>query len=188
MTIWFTADTHFGHVNIIRYCNRPCASVTEMDDMLIENWNQAVRPDDHIYHLGDFTMGGRDRAAHYFSCLNGAISIVPGGHDKRWLCKGEYRSKSGHPVTILLPLHTLKLSIPDIAQPQLVVLCHYAMRVWNHSHYGSWHLYGHSHGNLPPLQNSLDVGVDCWDYYPLSLKRVAEEIGKSGACPATPVP
>ncbi len=177
MTVWFTADTHFGHANIIRYCKRPCASVTEMDDMLIENWNQVVRPGDYMYHLGDFAMGGRDQAAHYFSRLNGVISIVPGGHDKRWLRKGEYRSKSGHPVTILSPLHTLKLSIPGIAQHQMVVLCHYAMRVWDRSHYGSWHLYGHSHGNLPPLQNSLDVGVDCWDYYPLSLMRVAEEIG-----------
>ena len=57
------------------------------------------------------------------------------------------------PAGIGNPLVTLKLPVPGLDKPQLVVLCHYAMRVWDRSHYGSWHLYGHSHGNLPPWKS-----------------------------------
>ena len=177
MTIWFTADTHFGHTNVIQYCKRPFLSVTDMDEALVENWNRAVNADDTVYHLGDFTLAGKNAASVYFQRLNGKICVVPGGHDNKWLGKDEYFTKSGHPVIILPPLYTLKTSLPEVEHPQLIVLCHYAMRVWDRSHYGSWHLYGHSHGNLPPVENSLDVGVDCWDYRPISLTTVYHKIG-----------
>jgi len=186
MKIWFTADTHFGHVNVIRYNQRPFSSVDDMDESLIENWNQSVSADDLMYHLGDFTLLGKKPAEDYFQRLNGKIHITPGGHDQRWLEKSNYISGSGHPVVILAPrlgvegrrpaggagpgrgcgvvilppLLTIKIPLPDSGQSQLIVLCHYSLRVWDRSHYGSWHLYGHSHGNLPPLENSLDVGVD----------------------------
>ena len=178
MSIWFTSDTHFWHANVIAYCKRPYQTVSEMDERLTENWNQAIRPDDTVYHLGDFTLAGQGQAKVYFARLNGRIFVVPGGHDKHWISKGEYLSKSGHPVMILPPLQTIKVSIPDLDKPQVLVLCHYAMRVWDRSHYGSWHLYGHSHGNLPPFPNSLDVGVDNWEYVPISLGRVVNEIGE----------
>ena len=71
MATWFTADTHFGHGNVIRYCERPFASVEEMDEVLIENWNYVIRPKDTIYHLGDFTLTGKEKANDYFSSLNG---------------------------------------------------------------------------------------------------------------------
>jgi len=176
MTILFTADTHFGHENVIRFCNRPFASATEMDEQLIENWNQTVDPNDIIYHLGDFSLLGKKQAKDYFRQLNGRIHVVPGGHDHRWVGKGTYHSSSDHPVVILPPLQTIKVSIPNPGQPQLIVLCHYSLRVWDRSHYGSWHLYGHSHGNLPPLDNSLDVGVDCWNYRPVPLKTIASKL------------
>jgi calcineurin-like phosphoesterase family protein len=176
MTTWFTADTHFGHANVIRYCERPFITIQEMDEALIENWNHVIRSDDTIYHLGDFTLSGQEEAIYYFSRLNGMISLIPGGHDKRLIRKGEYRSKSGYPVNILPPVYTIKLSIPDHEQLKLVVLSHYAMRVWDRSNYGSWHLYGHSHGTLPSLKNSLDVGVDCWDYKPITIETIYQAI------------
>lgn len=176
MATWFTADTHFGHKNVIRYCARPFTSVQEMDEALIEYWNDIVKPKDTIYHLGDFTLVGKEKAQDYFSSLNGKISIIPGGHDKRWIRQGEYRSKSGYPIKILPALQSIKLLIPDQELPKLVILCHYSMRVWDRSHYGSWHLYGHSHGNLPTIKNSLDVGVDCWDFKPISIKTVYQAI------------
>ena len=181
MTTWFTADTHFGHANIIRYSRRPFDSVQAMDAALTANWNRVVRPSDAIYHLGDFTLAGPETAAGYFGRLNGRIAVVPGGHDRRWLKQMEYHSKSGAPVEILPPLVTLKLPVPGLDQAQLVVLCHYAMRVWDRSHYGSWHLFGHSHGNLPPWKNSLDVGVDCWDYQPVSIEMVNTAMRSSPA-------
>ena len=178
MSIYFTSDTHFGHDNVIRYCDRPYKTLSEMDEALVENWNQALRPDDTIYHLGDFTLGKREQAEAYFARLNGRIKVVPGGHDKRWLAKGEYHSKSNYPVEILPPLVTIKLTLSGISTPQIFVLSHYAMRVWDRSHYGSWHLYGHSHCNLPPLPGSLDVGIDCWGYFPVFLREVMKELQK----------
>lgn len=54
--IYFTSDTHFFHNNIIKACNRPFASVEEMNDGLIKNWNNTVSPKDTIYHLGDCAL------------------------------------------------------------------------------------------------------------------------------------
>ena len=176
MTTWFTADTHFGHENVIRYCHRPFTSAAKMDDRLIENWNQTVKPDDIIYHLGDFTLLGKEPAERYFQHLSGRILVIPGGHDHRWIGKDTFHSGSGHLVQILSPLHTIKVTLLESDQSQLIVLCHYSLRVWDRSHYDSWHLYGHSHGNLPPLANSLDVGLDCWDYRPVSLGTIASKL------------
>lgn len=179
MPIWFTSDTHFGHANIIEYSNRPFASVQSMDEALINNWNQLVSPQDTIYHLGDFTLRGQAEASDYFSQLNGKIIVVPGGHDWRWQKANDYTSKSGYPVIILPALHSIKVTVPEIEKVQPIVLCHYAMRVWDKSHYGSWHLYGHSHGQLPPLKNSLDVGVDCWNFQPIPVETIFHAITQS---------
>ena len=180
-TTWFTSDHHFGHTNIIRYCHRPFATMEEMDAELVTRWNTRVAPDDTIYHLGDFTLGSTEQAAQIFSQLNGRIFFLPGSHD-HWLRKmtNPMSSRSGHPVEVCPPLVSLKF--PGLGQeqnsrhPQIIVLCHYAMRVWDRSHYGAWHLYGHSHGSLPGLGKSFDVGVDCTDFYPLSLEQVAERM------------
>ena len=59
---WFTADFHLGHQNIIRYCNRPFHSTSEMDEAILGNLNSLVRQDDVLYFLGDFCMGGPDQA------------------------------------------------------------------------------------------------------------------------------
>ncbi len=175
--IWFTADTHFAHANIIRYCHRPFASVQEIDALLVERWNSTVAPGDTIYHLGDFTLKGIDVFAACAQKLNGRISILPGSHDHRWL--SEFRpdtiaSLSNYPVEVLRPL--VSLEFPELGTgryAQVIVLCHYAMRLWDRSHYGAWHLYGHSHGTLPAYGLSLDVGVDCHGYRPLSLEALA---------------
>jgi calcineurin-like phosphoesterase family protein len=63
--------------------------------------------------------------------------------------------------------------------PETIILCHYAMRVWDRSHYGSMHLYGHSHGHLPDYGKSMDVGVDCHNYYPISVDHVRERLSSA---------
>ena len=164
MTIWFTADQHYGHANAIKHCNRPFSDVEAMNEALIANHNALVKPGDSVYMLGDVTFKiGIERAASIISRLNGVKYLIRGNHD--------WNTVRAHERYGLFSwVEDLHLCSPN-GQP--IVLCHYAMRVWAGSHRGSWHLYGHSHGKLPGNGMSFDVGVDCNYYKPISFDEVA---------------
>lgn len=168
---WFTSDQHYCHANIIKFCNRPFGNVWEMNEALIENHNAVVKPDDHIYMLGDFCFrGNKGKAIEILKRLNGKKFLIRGNHDQV-ACKEEVA-----PYFEWIKDY-YELSVPDISAPrkeQKIVLMHYAMRVWNKSHWGTYHLYGHSHGSLPddPTSRSFDVGVDCHDYRPICYDEV----------------
>lgn len=162
MNIWFTADTHFSHPRIIEYCNRPFKSVDEMDQAIISNWNNKIAPKDLVYHLGDFGFGPIQKLREIKSKLNGHIEFIFGSHDKN--LTSFFKSRR----------YLLRIKI----EGQVIVLCHYAMRVWPESHYNSWHLYGHSHGRLENFGKSLDVGVDCWNFYPVSYEEIKQKMSK----------
>ena len=165
MTVWFTGDHHFGHANIMRHCGRPFSTVDEMDEALVENWNSLVKTDDLVYHVGDFAWWRwpQERIDAQVKKLHGRKYLIYGNHDRDgvkasqgWAWKGDYR----------------RIKIDD----QDICLFHYACRVWDKAHYGSWQLYGHSHGSLPDDEGKLatDVGVDRWDYKPVSLEQLRE--------------
>jgi len=174
MNIWFTADHHFGHENIIKYCNRPFANADEMDAELIYRHNSLVGANDLVYHLGDFTLRGEGFAWQCLSKMNGQFRLLPGSHDQNW-----YSDDFGDKQRIIAipPIFTIEFNqygSGNFSKP--VVLCHYAMRSWDRAHYASWHLFGHSHGKLEPYGLSFDVGVDTHDGYPWSLDEVAEKM------------
>lgn len=79
--VWFTSDTHFGHVNILEYEKeaRPFSTIDEMNEVLVDRWNKVVKPKDIIYHLGDFAFGKHN--VFYASRLNGIKRLVMGNHD-----------------------------------------------------------------------------------------------------------
>ena len=166
--LWFTADTHFGHRNILKYSNRPFDSVDEMDESLIANWNARVRPDDKVYHLGDVGLCSPGYLEDLLDQLNGKIYLIKGNHEKPALsCR--------HRFEWIKDYYELVVDDPDAHRgKRLICLMHYAMRVWNVSHHGSWHLYGHSHGSLPddPKALAFDAGVDCHNYMPISYEEV----------------
>ena len=155
--IYFTADSHFNHANIIHFCQRPFASAEEMNEALIAKWNARVGQGDLVYHLGDFAWGDWDPI---LDRLNGDIILIRGGHDKKYEKKFAGRF-----------LHTADL-MDIVIEGNALVLCHYCLRVWNKSHYDSWHLFGHSHGRLPALGKSLDVGVDGHEFAPWSWEEI----------------
>jgi calcineurin-like phosphoesterase family protein len=138
-----------------------------MDETIITNWNSIVQPNDLIFHLGDFAFGD---ARTYIKRLKGQIHFITGSHDKNTkCCANMFASYS--------PLRDIV--IDNIT----IVLCHYAMRVWKKSHYGSWHLYGHSHNGLSHTPygiwgKSFDCGQDTeWPeihskFYPYSFDEV----------------
>jgi len=169
--IWFTADHHFGHANIIRYDGRPYGTAEEMDADLISRWNETVAPGDIVYHLGDIFLYKRvEQARAVRAQLNGTVRLIRGNHEG---------TADGMKDAFDWIRDYYELKVPDEAAhggKQLLVLCHYAFRVWNRSHHGSFHLYGHSHGSLPddPHARSFDVGCMLHDYRPISYERVKE--------------
>ncbi len=168
--IFFTADHHFGHENIIKFCNRPFKDAKEMNEVLIQRWNEKIKPNDMVYHLGDVALTYKENLATILDQLNGKIHLIVGNHEgaalqnkKRFQWVKEY--------------YELKVKDSDCANGvQRIMLFHYAMRTWRGAGRGNWHLYGHSHGNLSDDPNALafDVGVDCHDFYPLSYEEVKE--------------
>jgi len=145
MNIWLTADTHFGHKAIIDHCGRPFKSEEEMNEAMIGNWNAVVAPKDTVWHLGDFSY--RSKPEVYFDRLNGKISLCLGNHDKPNLLRRL-------PFVEVCDTKYLRW------EGERFFLSHYAHRVWRNSHRGTYHLYGHSHGQLPDYGRSMDVGVD----------------------------
>lgn len=169
MSTFFTSDLHFGHSRVIEYCKRPFQNVQEMDEALIRNWNAVVAKKDLVHVVGDLSFHGPLKTLEILSRLNGSIVLVKGNHDKK--LKPEVLSR----FAFIKDLYTAKVEDPEVTGGvQRIVLCHYAMRVWDGSHRGVWHLYGHSHGSLPddPCSRSFDIGVDNHDYHPVSYERV----------------
>lgn len=159
---FYISDTHFSHKNIIQSCKRPFADIDEMDEHMIAEWNSVVAQHDILYHLGDFAFGlnDSDRVRNIFSRLHGRKFLVLGNHDVD-------RDGAIHPTISGLgwekrPEHWMSVSDGD---KQKIGLGHYGQRVWHHCHYGSFHFYGHSHGKLPGVERSRDVGVDVADVW-----------------------
>lgn len=168
MTVWFTADLHFGHTNIMRYSRRPFTTVEEMDEALVQRWAARVSPQDTVYVLGDVSFYKADKTRELVARLPGQKFLILGNHDRD---ESTLKKLFGW----MKDLYTLKVPDPDAKEGvQRIVLCHYAMRTWNRSHHGSWHLYGHSHGSLPDdaCLCSFDVGVDASSFAPVSYEEV----------------
>lgn len=159
MSILFTSDTHFGHKKIIKYqpdTRGHFESIDEMDETLIKNWNKRVSPNDLIYHLGDFAFTNQARIRDILHSLNGDIHLITGNHDKAFNGEGFRKNLSDNRLihTFCGPYLEVKINKTDFT------LNHYSQRVWNKSHYGAIHLFGHSHGSLDGIGKSVDVGVD----------------------------
>jgi len=167
MTIWFTADTHFGHANIIKptFCNRPYDNIEEMNEGLISNWNKLVSPKDDVYHLGDFSFERKPQ--NTARRLNGNKHLIKGNHDKR------------HHLKLLAPHFNWIKDVYGLkALNERFWLSHFAHRAWRHNYKGVIHLYGHSHGELEDYGKSTDVGVDAWNYEPVNIEVIIKIMAK----------
>jgi calcineurin-like phosphoesterase family protein len=159
--IFFSADLHLNHDAIRRYCGRPFSSVEEMDEAIITNWNNKVGDKDLVYLLGDFCfLSKREDILKIRNRLKGNIVLMEGNHDRNIGSPGNFGFASKHKM--------LELKI----EGQYITLCHYSLRVWPRSHYDSWSLFGHSHGCLESIGKSMDVGVDCNNFTPVSFEEV----------------
>jgi calcineurin-like phosphoesterase family protein len=162
--LFFTADLHFGHPAILRHCDRPFSSIEEMDTALINNWNAVVTNKDIVYHIGDFAWKNADE---YLKQLNGNVVFILGNHDKA-IQAGQQSRKQ----IVKSHIHSITVKNDEDGSKQHIVLCHYAMRSWDRSHYGTWMCFGHTHGRGSSYGKSYDVGVDNNGYFPVSYSQL----------------
>lgn len=172
--LFFTSDTHFGHENVIKFNNRPFKDADHMNEEMIRLWNSVVPIDGHVFHHGDVSLMTPDKTMRVLERLNGNIYLMKGNHEKSVLRKQMTRDR------FVWVKERYELYVDDDGKKQLIVMSHYGQRVWNKSHHGSWHTYGHSHGHMEhtPWGRSMDVGVDCHDYRPISYRELKSVLSK----------
>lgn len=158
---WFISDTHYHHKNIIRGLSewpegkgtRDFPDFKSHDDYIVGLINDHVMDQDTLYHLGDWSFGGKEFVLEFRRRLNcRRIHLLLGNHDHH-----------------ILPLHeeyhgTLWESVSHYKELKVgqrnLVLMHYPIQSWNHMDRGAIHLHGHVHGNIAKMDGRYDVGVD----------------------------
>jgi len=162
MNTWFIADEHYFHKNVIKYCNRPFDTVEKMNNALIIYHNETVGENDTVYHLGDFAFLRKDQIMKLnkiMERLSGNHILILGNHDE------------SHPFIYLkmgfLSVHT-SLFVDEfllIHDPSHAVVADENQKV----------LCGHIHQISKFIGNNiLNVGVDIWNYRPISIETVRE--------------
>jgi len=159
---WFISDTHFDHSNIIGFCARPFADVNEMNNILVDNWNNTVKKQDRVYFLGDIAFGRGSRPKdQLLPLLNGEIVFILGDHDKD---KGN-----------------TKLSDKLEYKGQKFLLIHDPNE--KPSEWDDWIIHGHIHNNdlanhplINNKQKTVNVSVELIKYRPISFDKIIELI------------
>jgi calcineurin-like phosphoesterase family protein len=191
--IWFSADTHYSHANVLHLCDRQFSDIYEHDKILIQNHNQLVSPNDDYFFLGDFAYRcSPERVTEILKKLSGRIHIVIGNHDKPLIQAAERGLLNDmlnknklviFGLNAIMEDHTIGITKMINIDGQLVFLSHYGLRTWPSAFRNSYHLYGHSHSRLHPLYKSMDVGVDVETsthkrFFPWSYEEIKEEMEK----------
>ena len=160
MANWYTADTHFGHENVIPFCGRPFRNGGHMDTVLIANLWEKVQPEDDLWILGDFAFGPKAKEQAY---LEGLFGQLPGA--RKHLIIGNHDLEP----TLVLPWDSIShlAEVRDGPHNQAHTLCHYPMITWNHARRQALHMFGHVHNNWQGSRNAVNVGVDQWDFMPV---------------------
>ena len=168
--IFFTSDTHFGHENVIRFCDRPFATVEEMDEALIKNWNDRVTNNDTVYILGDMFFRSKN-PEQILRRLKGKKRLIVGNHDGSWMTKIDYEK---YFVSVDKFLETNDGT-------HAVTLCHFPLLTWKHAK-RSYMIHGHIHNDtsmdfwpmIVTRDNVLNAGVDINGYKLVTFDELVE--------------
>jgi calcineurin-like phosphoesterase family protein len=165
--VYYTADLHLGHANVIRFCGRPYLSVQEMDEALIENWNAVVRANDDVYILGDFFYRNEEPAEQTLKRLKGKKHLILGNHDKKWV-RGVDLARHFVEVT-----NMLAYKVDGVKY----TLCHYPMLSWDgRGRGGGYMIHGHTHNSTLQYVDDhlLNAGVDINGYRPVAFDELVQ--------------
>jgi calcineurin-like phosphoesterase family protein len=176
---WFGSDFHFGHKNVINFCNRPFEDMAEQDSSLVETWNKYVGPQDNAFILGDFSFYRAVETTKLLQSMNGHKLLVKGNHD--------HSRELGRVSGWLRWVHYHEM---DLAEDR-VTMSHFPMLSWHRMHRGAYHLHGHCHGTLSYPEGLLDarildVGIDhiarlTGEYRPMEWSEIKEVLkGRRG--------
>lgn len=169
--IWITSDSHFSHTNIagkaISSWNtgyRDFDSIEDMNNSIVDSFNKVAKKDDVIYHLGDWSFGGKDKVKEFMD---------------RLVCKNVVLIYGNHDHNIRKYYNSLFMETHDLLNRKIAgrnfVLCHYSMQVWEASHRGTLHCFGHSHHTINGVGRSMDVGW-CGFRRPLNIEEVIDTL------------
>ena len=181
---WFTADLHFGHENIIKFCDRPFRDLNHMHTTIIDNINHLVGQEDELWILGDLAMGLLANTLPITKRIIGKVHLVAGNHDRVHPYSGAMKSENMIPTYMeLANLESLNRTNTSLTLlngvPVEVSHFPYSIEVkrshkedkfakWRLIDEGQWLLHGHTHGSWRMLGKQIDVGIDAWGGYPVS--------------------
>ena len=158
MRTFFTADRHLFHNSVLKkHCKttRYGEDVDEMHELMIEAHNRVVDPGDIVYDIGDVSFGSPTKTLELLKRMNGVHVLILGNHDNTL----NDRAKS-----IIFPFYeSVHPELEIRVNGQDIHLHHMPQRMWNKMQYGTWHLYGHVHGDTEEWGKSMDVGIDARD-------------------------
>lgn len=171
-SVFITGDTHFGHAEAITLFARPYKDTASMDEDMIARVNEHVGRKDTLIHIGDFCgpvdwsqRSSRRRARELRGSLRcRRMILIRGNHDPRGVKVFDRLFDEVHDL--------VSIRLRD-GERERLNLCHYPLRVWRGQYNGAMLAYGHTHGTVPELDRSTDVGVDNWDFRPIELPTLA---------------
>jgi calcineurin-like phosphoesterase family protein len=163
MKTFLTSDLHFGHKNVIEFCNRPFGSVEHMDQSLIDNWNMVVGHSDHVWFLGDFSFATEERTRDILKQLKGIKHLIVGNHDRKGRAEKLFNK---YWQDFFVDSHDYyRLKVDGIK----AVLCHFPFASWERNYY-NFHGHWHSAAGYQNKWMQWDVGVDANNYAPILLQ------------------
>ncbi len=193
MARYWTADLHFGHRNIIRYAQRPFADVAEMDEGLVARWNEVVADDDEVWVLGDVAMGPIGASLAQVSRLAGRKVLVAGNHDRCWFGHGPKAEPWVERYLDAGFAEVLQGVVPVAIGGLEALACHFPYEGDSHDRdrytahrpvdTGLPLLHGHVHTTWQVQHRQVNVGVDVWDWRPVSDDQIVAALAAAGAAP-----
>lgn len=169
--IYYIADMHLGHTNIIKYCHRPFESVEEMNSVLVRNWKERVKEEDTVYIVGDLFYRHKNPES-ILEQLPGKKILIEGNHDRSWMKKVDTEKY----------FERIELMAEIKDNGRRVVICHYPMMTWFEFGKGTYHIYGHIHDNrnvpywplLMEMEDAFNAGVEINNFCPVTLEELME--------------
>jgi calcineurin-like phosphoesterase family protein len=181
MTAWFTSDLHFGHQRIIELCNRPFADVDTMNNEMVDRWNDTVAPSDAVYVLGDFAMGQIADTLPIALRLHGVKFLVPGNHDRVFTQRGKSPDERWLKAYADVGFYLLprEIHFGALFEGRHVVASHFPYEGDSRGEDRyldcrpaddgfTYLLHGHVHDAWQTQGRQFNVGVDVWDFFPVS--------------------